>query len=693
MTQEAAVSPARGRKQRLSTLGIATTALLGIALALFLIVHFALHKSSGGDRSKRGQRCHSEGCSLHASLIEVLVNKDIDPCEDFNAYACHGWSTYGLNHRTQGLGIMNLALDTWTNNFRENIEKAVDQIPSAKHVLHTYDSCMADSSKDESRKGVAQIRQFMIDLRLPWPEEPLEGLDPLEVLIDVGVNWGLGIWFDISLFGDPIRGERMVFYPASLIRVWSSITEELDDLRKHESVWTNLHDYFAPDLPETPHHVVEHTKEVHDNVYALVREAMISKSPTPIQILLQYIEVHTPKVTPARWAKAINASVKGRREILLSDNVTFMDLALLRVMGVVFSRYSNAEILRHLSWTFAQIFSHVADRQLLTLKFGDRKLARAERHKFCATEVEAAYQWLPSSIVAATEFPPDRRATIDETLNNATQALISKLGGLSGTNAFFRHAVSGKLQNISVTLWPPDALLTREGLGEEYDAIFSNVTLSFTKLWISAMRTWQHYRYKFSYSRNAEHPRNFDPPIMRYNYVLNTVQIAMAALTPPWYYYNGTKAMTHGGLFFFYVLQLVRAFDAIGRRFDPEGTVSTSWLPAESNFAITLKSACLLGTGSEDNFPEIPAMEVAYAAFEASLTEQDRSLWVVDTLSEEQLFFVTACLTMCGLDNVVRVSDRLDCNKAVANFPPFSKAFQCPDNSKMNPRNKCPFFN
>nr|XP_037274647.1 neprilysin-1-like [Rhipicephalus microplus] len=93
--------------------------------------------------------------------------------------------------------------------------------------------------------------------------------------------------------------------------------------------------------------------------------------------------------------------------------------------------------------------------------------------------------------------------------------------------------------------------------------------------------------------------------------------------------------------------------------------------------------------GNTSIFPEVPAIEVAYEAFKQHQEEHDPQL--SEELTEEKVFFITACLSSCAktpTDNLYGG----DCNKAMMNFAPFAEAFGCPAGSKMNPAEKCTFY-
>ncbi|KAH6925913.1 hypothetical protein HPB50_011880 [Hyalomma asiaticum] len=121
---------------------------------------------------------------------------------------------------------------------------------------------------------------------------------------------------------------------------------------------------------------------------------------------------------------------------------------------------------------------------------------------------------------------------------------------------------------------------------------------------------------------------------------------------------------------------------------DPKGSIGPSWLSESSHKAFDQRTfGCLPSYVSV--FPEIPAIEVAYAAFKRQLRDNDTQL--SEELTEEKVFFITACMITCATTAADNIYGG-DCNKAVMNFAPFAEAFQCAPGSKMNPEKKCTFF-
>ncbi|XP_077523098.1 neprilysin-3-like [Amblyomma americanum] len=244
-----------------------------------------------------------------------------------------------------------------------------------------------------------------------------------------------------------------------------------------------------------------------------------------------------------------------------------------------------------------------------------------------------------------------------------------------------------KLKNVRTLLWPTEKYLTVEGIEEAY-ANFSENASSFAHLWIDARRN---IRNLFGSEAGVQEQRlrlSSAQPYIEYVPVLNVLALSLGALAPPLFYPDGTNAMMHGGLGYFYARELVGAIDREGVKVDPLGHIVPSWLSEAVKPRFRQRDQGCLHYNSSV-FPEVPAMEVAFAAFQQHAENSD--LQLTDELSEAKIFFITACLTSCATKEKNNLYGG-DCNKAVMNFAPFAEAFRCPVGSRMNPVKQCTFF-
>ncbi|KAH9380106.1 hypothetical protein HPB48_019130 [Haemaphysalis longicornis] len=188
-------------------------------------------------------------------------------------------------------------------------------------------------------------------------------------------------------------------------------------------------------------------------------------------------------------------------------------------------------------------------------------------------------------------------------------------------------------------------------------------------------------------------PVNFVMPYFFYHNIHNAVLISVAALARPLYHNDGTAAMTFGGLGFSYAAQLVRAFKDGGLAVNVDGNIADdSWAASSWKEGSQTKLQCLK-PDFDSPFPEIPAIEIAHAAFRHALSNESAlSRRVTLDYTEEQVFFITACFTLCSIPSLAGRFFGGDCNKLAMNYEPFAEAFRCHDDARMKPKNPCSFF-
>lgn len=206
--------------------------------------------------------------------------------------------------------------------------------------------------------------------------------------------------------------------------------------------------------------------------------------------------------------------------------------------------------------------------------------------------------------------------------------------------------------------------------------------------WIRSATIWRALRGNPAYDEFFKTTTDWRGPQFAYDYYSNTVSIAIGALAEPLYYKRATAAITFGGLGSAFAECIVKSLDADGIKIDAGRRLLPWWLDS-ANVSYKEKSSCGAPRGGSV-FPEVPALEVSYHAFQESVkndlnSAEDHRLAGSESYSGDQIFFLTYCYYFCGPS-----AER--CNKAVKNFSPFAMAFGCAPGTPMNPRKKCTFF-
>ncbi|KAH9380274.1 hypothetical protein HPB48_018182 [Haemaphysalis longicornis] len=701
-------------------------AALGALVALILV--FAVYRVVSV-RSKQSEPdrnlCMSGQCRYHANLIRNHIDRSADPCEDFEAFACSQWAdvaeTYGY-----GAAIMRLQIATWFTEFKvmkssrraivpgdivgtlgnaaHNLRHAFKNhavltegarlIPVGVRAENMYELCMSDVNDTAAKSGVRMLKLFMLERGLRWPERPLPGVEPLGVLLDLAYHWRLGLWFDASHLetmpaGSIKRSRTLLIEPGAFVGAWAAQHDSVIRNDAYAHYWRALESAFSEN----------NTKPRPDNISKIVeREGVIlhelstilySAVRRPVRFPIEVVERFTPDISKRTWTQEIANRIVAVEETKFArksfESITVSDIAILEVLNKLYVRYNRDEILDHLSWFFVQVFASLADRQNLRHKYGSQDFAEKRRYLFCATEVEASNQFLIAALYARLHSSGDARNTVVRRLEAVKKAALEKIfRGTSWAEDLSRDMIATKVRNQQVILWPPPELLSDDALSEMYENV-REYRGSFIEYWLEAYNHTRNLLGDPRYDEAMKLARNFVLPYFEYDYVSNAVRVAIGAVDIPLYAEGSTQAMVYGGLGFSYAAQLVKAFDEGGLTIDPHGAINVSWAPP------SWKRNC--SNDRRSPFPEIPAIQVAHAAFlQALANESQPAKRLMEDYTEEQVFFIVACFTLCQVERTAEGSYGGDCNRAVKNFAPFAEAFACRDGSSMKPTNRCLYF-
>ncbi|KAK8766134.1 hypothetical protein V5799_007083 [Amblyomma americanum] len=158
-----------------------------VVLVFVFVTALLVRRWSFGPRMlQRKPACDKPGCQHVASEILSRLDHSVDPCDDIEAHVCGPikWES-------------DLVTDTATHMMRQWKKRGALYLESKRRphaAFALYEACMHPHGD-----SVSELKAFMRERGLSWPEYRSMGRHALYVLLDLLINWGVPFWFEMSL--------------------------------------------------------------------------------------------------------------------------------------------------------------------------------------------------------------------------------------------------------------------------------------------------------------------------------------------------------------------------------------------------------------------------------------------------------------------------------------------------------------
>ncbi|XP_050027649.3 neprilysin-1-like [Dermacentor andersoni] len=651
--------------------------------------------------------CDTDDCRHHAALLMGGLNRSIDPCHDFEAYACSAWTPDAR------FPVLSNALDdvaiAWLTRLGELLDRGAKEIPAARKPRALFTACVASAAGQTSAEDRQRFRKFLQELRLSWPETPASNVTARSVLVDLSLHWDVSLWFHIRVTRHPFAtgARRIVFLPGrkSDVRLFVGNHARVMATGSYGRYWKMVYTFLTGHQPG-PDVVgaIKRSAQVQGHAVAVLREIATFRSHSATSLLR--LSDKLGELEFGLWLAALREHLRPYAPLTPNDDVLVTD-AHLRAVADFLDSTGNADALSHISWHFAQTYYVLLfDSTLLSDDIRDDAHADASSRlaTLCAMEVDAVYSHLVAALHVRIRLSSSARA--DFVLRTVTRKAAALASDTSWLDPDARQFLALKLESASVRLWPP--ALAAGTTADSFDeaGAFEKLYASCPESEASVVSFWIKARYclrerlmvvgRRRYDAEALLP-NLTPRLADYTPQLNVVDVSIAALAAPLYYSRGTLGMLYGGLGFLYSLALTSALDEAYQYVHPNGSVSESgsWISRNATEALELKQQCVESPGHATKWvrgTDIAAVELAYAVFLEQLLKSYQSNLTAE-LDDEKVFFMTLCRTTCSKKgDKVTPWPMVNCNELVANFQGFSDVFNCRKPSPMITENKCRFF-
>ncbi|KAG0439920.1 hypothetical protein HPB47_016470, partial [Ixodes persulcatus] len=554
--------------------------------------------------------------------------------------------------------------------------------PGLNKAERSYQACLRSRQRD-----VSSLVDFLRNRGLSWPDRRPARIHPVDVLVDLDVNWNLGLWFTVRLVRRSSKDKRLIRIGEGIVSgAWRKFIRQLA-ARGHYK------DYVFLEIKGGAY--VLSRREIEEmQVYDLSNVANLTLAEGhhgELSFQMKQIQqLATPSHPPAMWVKLLNKHFGKTYRFTETDQILVTNVKLLQALDRLCQLSSPEDILRYISWTVVQLLGWMADPTLP----GRPQSAAAEdsRSVDCFWAVDRVFGLASWSSYITSRFPPAVRADVDRILSSVVQSTVDMLLRSSWIDNATKEVAVHKVRNIQTFLWPPEEFFNAT---ETADLLkpFPDPSDSVISSWLRAsiVRRGLLGRAGFESLLDADSDLR---SLFRYRYYVNELAVSLTAVSSPLYIQGATSALNYGGLGVHYATTLARAFDHKGVLVDALGRGRLWWSRA-SYPAYESKSSCRGGDGAESTNTDmdgVTALGIAYDAFNVNRALSSRKISDAKFLgmSEDQVFFVGFCQAFCA--SIPTEQQRSSCDTPLKNSGEFARAFNCPLNSPMNPSVKCSFF-
>ncbi|KAK0395996.1 hypothetical protein QR680_001524 [Steinernema hermaphroditum] len=718
-----------GRTNKL-LLALAIVSLL-IAIVLLVLLVFSLTRV-------KPEVCLSPGCIHTAAVILSSMNSTVDPCVDFYEYACGNWiKQHPIPDDAPSVSnFENLGQDLEFALKELLEEKLVDNVDYETAVLkakHFYQLCLNETAIQDTWRGVFEQ---VIEKFGGWPSLGPAGTranNTVEALYAIMVSqFRADSLFKATVQPDDKNSEKHVLLidqPALNLfaRDFYILPETVEERLAYQTL---VRDVLV--LLSAKGDVVKDSQEILQFETQLANITMADDQRHDIAELYTKLTLgHMRRAYPNfNWLHFFNMvftdiKTKDNETITFDDNteVVIYGLEFIRRLDKLIPQFEPRVVVNYLTWCwfFKVMLRDLPDPFALTMFKFYRSLNLMQVPKLrwhgCVTRINSLMPMATSRIYVRKHFDHEAKKQVEEMIALIMEAFLELLQSEDWLTPKTKDFAKLKIQTMNQKIGYPDYLNDSAAVDREYRhyVVFEG----------------DYYRTKFQFYEMYQKDilERIRLPVDRERWVAgaalvnafyspNTNEIIFPAgiLQPVFYNKEFPRSMNFGGIGVVIGHEITHGFDDRGRLYDNLGNIRQWWDNATivkfeekaqciedqySNYVLEQISMRINGRSTKgENIADNGGLKQAYRAYKKYESHHPTPPQLPGVnLTHDQLFFLNYAQIWCGTMNDKEAVRKLRTSEhspgairvkgPLSNSIDFSKAFNCPVGSPMNPVKKC----
>lgn len=679
-----------------------------------------------------GGMCWTTDC-LHA-VSDLLNSVDplVDPCTDFYQYACGGWMKKNPRPLTSRKWDQFEKLTAENNDVLERLLKNKEL--KAKYskeeavwkALAYYDSCM-DVAAIERLKGeplellIKEYGSWSIT-DTNWEEEEWDLISHLARIhkdLVVPVLFSMTVSIDnknsshnVITFGESytsLSRRELLTNDSESQRVRNAYR----DLMRNLTIKLGAGEDSEDDLLKT----FEFEKELAKISTPRSRRPSFEEAYKKLTLL----EIQEYTGDFFNWTKYVQVAMEDNTfHVNSQTKAVVYSLEYLKRLVKLLSITPKRTIANYMMWRvvklkFLQLSSDFVELFKYYYLQAFNYWSDSDQHQLCLMATSQKFGIPLSKVFLDQKFFGDSKELAKDIIGNIRAAFISNIGKQDWMDEKTQKVAVEKAEALIENVGYPDYIMDVEYMTQRYKEVTIDPKTYFNNdVSVTKRQNIDKLAKAGTAVDKTEWP--FPPTMLNafYAYNENKMVFPAAILQPPFYNLLYPRAMNYGAIGGVMAHEITHGFDDTGKLYDIDGNRRRWWSNSTlANFQE--RSRCLVDQYSNytfygnqvngentlsENIADNGGVRVAFEAYRKWVRdhwEEPRLPGMM--LTNEQVFFISFARNWCShySDRAARVATKYfdhspmpwRVNGTLINFPEFSKAFNCPMGSPMNPEHKC----
>ncbi|CAG2246767.1 unnamed protein product [Mytilus edulis] len=659
--------------------------------------------------------CTKPECVHSSSYITAQMNLSADPCQDFYQFICGNWeNTVTIPDSRPKYNIFSVVSDQ-NKVYIRKILQSNSTVIKGQHSetvqkMKTYYKMCLDTSKI-NELGSEPLTQF-IKMIGGWTVTDT-GFDESkwkleDVLAKINI-YNFAPLFDVGITIDDKNSSQYVLsftQPDLTLKTeeeYNTTYSSYKDLRNAMlDFGATLGQYLGGDYNET--------RQKMEDIYNF--EKQLSEIFVPKEILRQPDLIYhkmTLKELQGIMGNWIDLSeylqnFLGYKLSEDTDVIVYTPDYLTKLAPIMQKTLSNKQLLANYMYSKAAL---ILDKVESGVKELDPLTQR------CVAKTNSVFGFATGAMYVEQHFSESSRSEVQDILDRVLTAFYDNMPGVDWMDKETREKAQAKLKYITPMIGYPDWILNVT----ELDKYYENMTISKDRFFDT------HLIYKKVEVDRVLRKLNTVPDRSEwdmkpytvnayYTPQLNKIVFPAGILQRPFYDPDFPLSYSFGSIGAVMGHEMTHGFDDQGRHFDKYGNLE-NWWTNKSSQGFIQKSQCMIDQYSQfkyqgynikgettigENIADNGGVKSGYTAF-STWKPEDIKKFPGLNLTPEQLYFIGFGQIWCSYYTPAhaRTSILTDVhspapirpNGIAVNSPAFSKAFNCPKGSPMNPDHRC----